>query len=106
MRDMARSIGRDEPGWCFEASAYFCYDSKRPRGNNMSQVDSAIELIPVGHVQQRIMIIRGVRVITDAELARLYGVSTKRLNEQVKRNIARFPADFMFQLTQAEAENL
>ena len=46
--------------------------------------------------------IRGQKVIVDADLAALYGVPTKRLNEQVKRNIDRFPADFMFQLTQGE----
>jgi hypothetical protein len=49
-----------------------------------------------------IRFIRGQRVILDADLAELYGVKTKRLNEQVRRNIARFPADFMFQLTLIE----
>jgi hypothetical protein len=47
--------------------------------------------------------IRGQRVLLDAELAALYGVTTKRLNEQVRRNLDRFPADFMFQLTAEEA---
>ena len=56
----------------------------------------------VNHIQ----IIRGRRVILDSDLAALYGVPTKRLNEQVKRNLDRFPADFMFQLTEIEAENL
>jgi hypothetical protein len=46
--------------------------------------------------------VRGQKVLLDAELARLYGVSTGRLNEQVKRNLERFPADFMFQLTKQE----
>ena len=49
-----------------------------------------------------ILIIRGQRVMLDSDLARLYGVSTKRLNEQVKRNRNRFPADFMFRLTAEE----
>jgi len=49
-------------------------------------------------VARRILIIRGQKVMLDADLAEMYGVTTKRLNEQVKRNIARFPADFMFQL--------
>jgi hypothetical protein len=47
-------------------------------------------------------VLRGQRVMLDADLARVYAVSTKRLNEQVKRNEARFPADFMFQLTAKE----
>ena len=53
-------------------------------------------------IQQQIMIVRDQRVMLDFELAALYGVETKRLNEQVRRNIERFPADFMFQLTQGE----
>jgi hypothetical protein len=53
-------------------------------------------------VAQRILSLRGVRVMLDADLAELYAVPTKRLNEQVKRNIERFPADFMFQLSASE----
>jgi len=53
-------------------------------------------------VGQWILIIRGQRAMLDSDLARLYGVSTKRLNEQVKRNRGRFPADFMFRLTVKE----
>lgn len=53
-------------------------------------------------IQQQILIVREQRVLLDFELAALYGVETKRLNEQVRRNIDRFPADFMFQLTQGE----
>ncbi len=49
-----------------------------------------------------ILLIRGQKVMLDSDLARLYGVSTKRLNEQVKRNRDRFPGDFMFQLTDKE----
>ncbi|MBI4468853.1 MAG: ORF6N domain-containing protein [Acidobacteria bacterium] len=52
------------------------------------------------------MLIRGHKVMLDADLAELYGVNTKRLNEQVKRNLGRFPTDFMFQLTRKEAEAL
>jgi hypothetical protein len=54
----------------------------------------------------RISLVRGVRVLLDADLALLYGVTTKRLNEQVRRNSDRFPADFAFQLTDAEASVL
>ena len=50
--------------------------------------------------------IRGLRVMLDSDLAAIYGVSTKRLNEQVKRNLERFPADFMFQLTAKESAAL
>ncbi len=53
-----------------------------------------------------IRVIRGQRVMIDSELAALYGVTTKRLNEQVKRNSRRFPVDFMFRLTAEEAEAL
>ena len=57
-------------------------------------------------IEQRIHIIRGQKVMFDTDLAKLYGVPAKRLNEQVKRNSARFPEDFMFQLTSEEAGNL
>jgi ORF6N domain len=51
-------------------------------------------------------LIRGQKVMIDVDLAELYGVPTKRLNERVRRNSKRFPEDFMFQLTKDEAENL
>ena len=54
----------------------------------------------------KIYLLRGQKVMLDEDLAELYQVPTGRLNEQVKRNIARFPADFMFQLTKEEFENL
>lgn len=53
-------------------------------------------------IAARIIVLRGQRVMIDADLAELYGVETKRLNEQVRRNRARFPRDFAFQLTPAE----
>jgi len=59
-------------------------------------------IIPAMRIETVIIVIRDQRVIVDADLARLYGVSTKRLNEQVKRNLDRFPPDFMFQLTASE----
>ena len=61
-------------------------------------------LVSVERIQSRILVLRGVRVILDADLAALYGVPTKRLNEQVKRNARRFPEDFVFRLTGEEAE--
>jgi len=57
-------------------------------------------------VENRILFIRGHKVLLDSDLAELYGVSVKRLNEQVKRNAERFPDDFMFRLTLAEFEAL
>ena len=57
-------------------------------------------------VEKRIFIVRGKSVMIDADLAVLYGVSTKRLNEQVKRNKKRFPVDFMFRLTRYEKDEL
>jgi hypothetical protein len=57
-------------------------------------------------ILNKIYHIRGHKVMLDKDLAELYDVPTKRLNEQVKRNIGRFPADFMFQLTEEEFENL
>ena len=59
-------------------------------------------LIPDEIVMNKIIMIRGIKVMIDRDLAELYGVTTKRLNEQVKRNIKRFPEDFMFQLTTEE----
>src|SRR5436190_12529243 len=53
-----------------------------------------------------ILELRGHKVILDADLALIYGVPTKRLNEQVKRNAARFPTDFLFRLTEPEAQGL
>ncbi len=57
-------------------------------------------------IRQRIFIIRGQKVMLDNDIAELYSVTTKRLNEQVKRNIERFPRDFMLQLTQEEKEEV
>jgi hypothetical protein len=59
-------------------------------------------IIPVERIENSILLIRGEKVMLDADLAILYGVSTKRLNEQVKRNRDRFPVDFMFQLSENE----
>ena len=56
-------------------------------------------IIPDERIEKTILLIRGKKVIMDADLAELYGVTTKRLNEQVRRNRSRFPEDFIFQLT-------
>src|SRR5580658_1789309 len=62
--------------------------------------------VAVEHIAESIRILRGQRVLLDAELAALYGVTTKRLNQQVRRNLKRFPADFLFELTAEEFANL
>jgi phage regulator Rha-like protein len=59
--------------------------------------------LPAESIEHLIFTVRGRRVIFDADLARIYGVPTKRLNEQIKRNLARFPEDFLLRLTRAEA---
>ncbi|HVW69474.1 MAG TPA: ORF6N domain-containing protein [Steroidobacteraceae bacterium] len=59
-------------------------------------------LMPIEHITRAILVLRGHKVLLDTELATLYGVTTKRFNEQVRRNRERFPEDFMFQLTAAE----
>ena len=58
------------------------------------------------YIEDLVYIVRGQKVMLDSDLALIYGVDTKRLNEQVKRNIVRFPVDFMFQLTEEEYEIL
>ena len=68
----------------------------------MRRISDRKAVIPIGQIEQRILLIRGQKVMPDADLAELYGVTTKRLNEQVKRNRARFPEDVVFQVTAKE----
>lgn len=63
-------------------------------------------IVPVERIQSRILLIRDCKVLLDSDLAVLYGVATKRLNEQVRRNRKRFPPDFMFRLTAKEVRLL
>lgn len=62
--------------------------------------------IPAQRIERAIVLIRGQRVLLDSDLAELYGVTTSRLNEQVKRNRDRFPEDFMFRLASQEYKGL
>ena len=62
--------------------------------------------IPIEQIERVILSVRGERVILDAELAKLYGVTTARLNQQVRRNAERFPADFVFRVTKEERDSL
>jgi hypothetical protein len=59
-------------------------------------------MVPVERVEQKILFIRGYKVMLDRDLAQLYGVETRVLNQAVRRNISRFPEDFMFSLTREE----
>lgn len=63
-------------------------------------------LVPLERIEGKILLLRGEKVLLDEDLAELYGVTTKALNQAVKRNPNRFPADFMFRLTQEETEIL
>ena len=74
--------------------------SKKPALANQNQSQL------VRKAERRILLIRGHRVMLDTDLAELYAVPTHRLNEQVRRNLKRFPPDFMFQLTSDEAKSL
>ena len=60
------------------------------------------EIVPIGLIESRIYMMRGQRVMLDSDLAEVYGTTTKRLNEQVKRNTGRFPKEFAFRLTKSE----
>jgi phage regulator Rha-like protein len=68
--------------------------------------EMTLPVISSNFIERRIYLIRKQKVMLDSDLAELYGVPTKRLNQQVRRNLARFPEDFMFQLTAEEAESL
>ena len=69
-------------------------------------VDEQLAVTGESRIARRITLVRGHRVMLDRDLAVLYGVSTKSLNQQVRRNVERFPSDFMFQLTSGETESL
>lgn len=87
--------------FCCRCNSIMACDSKIVTGSGRDFMSNQVEII--GSV---IRTIRGQRVILDADLARIYGVTTKRLNEQVKRNADRFPPDFLFQLKVEELDSL
>ncbi len=72
----------------------------------MSKKSSTDALVALDEIQQMVRVVRGQRVMLDFDLARLYGVTTTRLNEQVSRNCERFPEDFAYQLTRQEVTDL
>ena len=69
-------------------------------------MEEQVELMTLDNIYNRVYIIRGEPVMLDTDLALIYGYEVKRLNQQVKRNINRFPTDFMFQLSEKELEEL
>lgn len=69
--------------------------------NPIEQVEES-PLFPEGQIDQTILLMRGQKVMVDVDLARIYGVTAKRLREQLRRNLDRFPKDFMFQMTKEE----
>jgi hypothetical protein len=74
--------------------------------NRGIEVLAAVVLVPVEHVERVILVLRGQRVILDIDLAAMYGVEPRALNQAVKRNLERFPEDFMFQLSADERSDL
>ncbi|OGC82179.1 MAG: hypothetical protein A2V81_01620 [Candidatus Abawacabacteria bacterium RBG_16_42_10] len=68
--------------------------------------DNELVFVPLELIENKILLLRGKKVMLDRDLATLYGVKTHVLNQAVRRNLKRFPSDFMFQLTQTEAKNL
>jgi hypothetical protein len=71
-----------------------------------SQIGTSSLAVPAERIERRILLIRGQKVMLDADLAELYEVETKALNRAVRRNVERFPEDFMFELTASEFESL
>ena len=71
-----------------------------------SQIVTSNAVIPTERIERSIFLIRGQKVMLDADLAELYGIETKLLNRAVRRNLSRFPQDFMLELTREEVENL
>ena len=72
----------------------------------MPKTKLSISVIPIDRIANRIFLIRGEKVMLDSDLAELYGVTTGNFNKAVKRNIGRFPADFMFQLNRKETSEI
>jgi len=74
--------------------------------NKFMQSKNLAIIIPDERIEHKIFLIRGKKVMIDRDLSELYGVETRMLNQSVRRNIKRFPPDFMFQLDEKEMENL
>ena len=77
-----------------------------PKKPTLTGTTTGLLPVPVEVIERRIYLIRAQKVMLDSDLARLYQVETSNLNKAVKRNLNRFPRDFMFQLSQEEAQSL
>lgn len=88
--------------WVGNLKSQFMISRKQKSRRNT--VGETTELVTIENIQNSVYVIRGQQVMLDYDLAEIYGYEVKRLNEQVKRNIARFPDDFMFQLTRDEID--
>ena len=80
--------------------------SKRKRTAALPKPRQDRSIVPTERIEQAILLFRGEKVILDADLAKMYGVETKALTRAVRRNLGRFPGDFMFQLTEGEFADL
>ena len=78
----------------------------KPRRRAALQISRSAALVPVEDIERRIFSLRGHKVMIDSDLAEVYGVGTKALNQAVRRNRHRFPSDFLFRLTSEEADSL
>lgn len=78
----------------------------RPQTFNKNMSEQNTDLGVIDQIGDKIHVVRGQRIMLDSDLAEVYGVTTKRLNEQVRRNASRFPKDFVFQLNEDEFESL
>ena len=110
---MDRSIDASGPRLITRFIVRLCYSARAPlhsipieRTKVMPHKTKLTTGLSVEVIERKIYLIRGLKVMIDVDLAELYGVSTKRLNQQVTRNKKRFPEDFMFRLTKDEAESL
>ena len=72
----------------------------------MAEVSDSVVVVSETAIQQKILVVRGIPVMLDSDLALLYQIETKNLKRQVRRNLNRFPSDFMFELSDEEAINL
>jgi hypothetical protein len=78
----------------------------KPRRRSRLQISPSAALVPIDDIERRIFSLRGHKVMIDSDLAEVYGVGTRALNQAVRRNHHRFPPDFMFRLTPKEADSL
>jgi hypothetical protein len=102
----ARALGFEITDCDLKAITTVCAFGSLESMTDRAEIATTLELIAVPAIQKRILVVRARQVMLDEDLADPYGVETRQLIQQVKRNIERFPADFMFQLSKDEAAAL